>query len=659
MNPKDGPNQNPAKSQPSGAGIPLDQRGWLALVILLGITVGLYWPVLHYDYINFDDSQYASQNQIVQAGLTPQGMVWAFTTPVVSNWHPLTMISLMLDCDLLGDGPGGHHLVNLILHALNTGLVFLFLRQITGAYWRSLLVAAWFGWHPLHVESVAWISERKDVLSTFFWLLALWGYGFYAQGRSTATLNPRHFYVLTLVFTALGLMSKATLVTMPCVLLLLDYWPLNRWQPGQLKPLLREKVPFFILVAGFSVLTFVVQRQTGAMPTVAGFPMELRVRNAVFAYCRYLYKTFWPSDLTIYYPYPITGHWPLKYVAISLLVLFAISYWVRICSKRSPFLLTGWLWFLGTLVPVIGLVQVGNQAMADRYTYVPLIGIFIMVAWGVHALSESFKASRSLFIAGGLITALLCIATTRHELNYWQDTFTLFGRALAITKDNFVAYQSVADADLDQGDLEKAIANYKEAVRISPGSVSAQVDFGVAYLRLNRLDDAIGRFQEGVHLQPDNPTTHYNLGCGFLKKGMVDEAIAEFQKALELNPNYTEVPDMLAQANELKANPATEKEIQDWNNQAWELATNPDPAKRDGAKAVTLAESACQQTQYRLPVLAGTLAAAYAETGRFEAAVAMAQKACDLAAQTGETNVVSRNRELMKLYQTQQAYHGE
>ena len=659
MNPKDDSNtENPATSQPpAGAIRPLDHRVWLALFILLAVTVGLYWPVLHCDYINFDDPQYASQNQIVQAGLTPPGMVWAFTAPVASNWHPLTMISLMLDCDLLGDGPGGHHLVNLILHALNTGLVFLFLRQITGAYWRSLLVAAWFGWHPLHVESVAWISERKDVLSTFFWLLALWCYGLYAQGVNTTVLKPKHFYVLTLLFTALGLMSKAMLVTMPCVLLLLDYWPLNRWQPGQLKPLLREKVPFALLAAAFSIVTFIVQKQTGAMTWADIFPLEARVRNAVFAYGRYLLKTVWPSHLTIVYPYPITGHWQTRYVAVSLLVLVAISLWARISSKKSPFLLMGWWWFLVTLVPVIGLIQVGKQAMADRYTYVPLIGIFIMVAWGFQGLAAGRRVPQMLLIGASIATLPLCLAATRQELGYWKNTVTLFERAVAVEDDNYIAEQKLAHTYLEQGNNELAINHFKKAVSLDPRSVPCHVHLGVAYLRENRFDDALEEFQEGVRLDPDNAIIHLNLGEAFFNKGMADDAIAEFQKTLQLDPNNTDAPGLLARANDLKANQAAMKDVENLNNQAWDLATNSDPTKRDGTKAVALAESACQQTQYRIPVVVGTLAAAYAEAGRFNEAVVAAQKACDLAAETGETNVASRNRELIKLYQAHQAYH--
>ncbi len=657
MKPKHDPS-TPAKGKPLIASVPWDQRTWVALLILLVVTAALYWPVLQCDYIDFDDYQYAAQNEVVKAGLTWQGIAWAFITPVANNWHPLTMISLMLDCDLWGAGPWGHHFANLVLHVLNTGLVFLFLRQLTGAYWRSLFVAAWFGWHPLHVESVAWIAERKDVLSTFFWLLALWCYGLYAQTAGSDPRKSRRWYALSLVLTALGLMSKAMLVTMPCVLLLLDFWPLNRWQPERIKALAMEKLPFFIMVTASSIVTYIVQQNTGAVMTITDYPIAGRISNALISYCRYLFKTFWPTNLAIYYPHP--GEWPVQYGLAALLAICTVTgFAIWMARKGFAYWVTGWFWFLGTLVPVLGLVQVGTQAMADRYMYFPSIGVFIIISWGIHQLLETRRLPKGIYIASGITMAVLCLGKTEHELGNWKNTETIFAHAVAVTKTNCVAEEFLGKAYLQDGKSAAAVPLLTEAIRIDPKSSLAHMWLGVAYLQLTQLDTAEQRLHEAINLNPSNADAHFDLGMTYLKLNAADPAIAEFQETLRLKPNDPSTLKILAGVNALKSNQDAFKGSLDLNNQAWDLATNPDPAKRDGAKAVTLAESACEQTQYRLPILVGTLAAAYAEAGRFDEAVAMARKACDLATQTGETNLVSRNQELMKLYQTHQAYHGQ
>ena len=373
---------------------------WLIAVLLALVTIALYWPATSHDFVNYDDNFYVTSNVHVQNGLTLESLKWAFFNPVAANWHPLTLLSHMLDCQLFGLKPWGHHLTSVLLHAVNTVLVFLFLRRLTDAIWRSLLVAAVFGLHPLHVESVAWVAERKDVLSTCFGLLALIFYTRYVQCvtsdtcqvtgpkvipasvLSRVTHHPSLFYGLALFFFALGLMSKPMLVTWPFVMLLLDYWPLERFKPGCAWRLVGEKIPFFALAAVASVVTFVVQQHGGALGEGENLPFGARSGNALISYCRYLAKMFWPTDLAIFYPHP--GYWPLERVFFAGGLIVGISVLLYVKRRRYPFLLVGWLWFGGTLMPVIGLVQVGGQAMADRYTYIPSLGVLIVAIWGAY-----------------------------------------------------------------------------------------------------------------------------------------------------------------------------------------------------------------------------------------------------------------------------------
>jgi tetratricopeptide (TPR) repeat protein len=506
-------------------------------------TLALYWPVTHHDFINYDDPDYVAANVHVQNGLTLENFQWAFHS-VNSNWHPLTMLSHMLDCQLFGLQPWGHHLTSLLLHALNTALVFLLLRTLTGAVWRSLLVAALFGAHPLHVESVAWVAERKDVLSTFFGLLSLLFYARYAQAaeagkrRAWANLLSSNYW-LALVFFALGLMSKAMLVTWPFVMLLLDYWPLQRFKVQgsgfRVQRLVMEKIPFFALAATVSLVTYAVQNQQGAVVPIEILPPGARVGNALVSYCRYLGKLFWPTDLAAYYPYP--GYWPLAGVLLAGLFLCGISMLLFMKRRRHPYLLVGWLWFVGTLVPVIGLVQVGEQAMADRYTYIPSVGMFILTVWGVYELTRHWRHNATVLSLAAAAAMVLCIALTRQQLGYWQDSETLFRHALEVTQNNYIAHDSLGNAVLEKGQTEEAIRQFQEAILCKPDYAIAHNNLGKAFLNNGRTEEAVRQFQEAIQYKPDYAEAHNNLGAAFGEKGQIDEAIRQYQEAIRLNPN--------------------------------------------------------------------------------------------------------------------------
>lgn len=512
---------------------------WLPAALLGLMTIAIYWPATRHGFINYDDQAYVIDNVHVQAGLTLENLKWVFISPVDDNWHPITMLSHMLDCQLFGLNPWGHHLTNVVLHAVNTVLVFLLLRGLTGVVWRSVLVAALFGWHPVHVESVAWVAERKDVLSTCLGLLSLIFYSRYAQKRSGAVPQPASpDYVLAFFFLALGLMSKPMLVTWPFVMLLLDYWPMGRVQAGSLRWLVREKIPFFVLAAAAGVVTFVVQKQSGAMAMLNDLPLSTRVGNALISYCRYLGKLFWPTKLAVFYPQP--GHWPLAEVLLTggLLAGLTVLFWRQ--RLRHPFLPMGWLWFLGTLVPVIGLVQVGEQALADRYTYIPSLGVLIMATWGACELSRRWRHQVIGLSVAGSTALVLCVALTRQQLGYWQDDESLFRHALAVTENNHIALNNLGAAREKEGHIDEAIQQFQEAIRLKPDFAEARYNLGTALGKEGQGDEAIRQFQEAIHLKPDYADAHYNLGNALFKKGQGDEAIYQFQEAVRLEPDHAD-----------------------------------------------------------------------------------------------------------------------
>jgi tetratricopeptide (TPR) repeat protein len=635
---------------------------WRPLLVCLGLgvaTLATFWPVSRSAFIGLDDPDYVKKNPQVLQGLTWRSVGWAFTTGFASNWHPLTWISHMVDVQLFGLKPGWHHCTSLILHLANTLLLFLVLRCMTGAIWRSAIVAALFALHPLHVESVAWISERKDVLSTLFFFLTLFAYVKYVETKvqspkskvqspqppahaSHITSHTSLYYLLALVFFALGLMSKPMLVTLPFVLLILDYWPLRRVeiknQKSKIKnllPLVFEKLPFLALSVAASIVTFMVQRHGEAVVPVSDIPLDLRIENALVSYAVYLEKMVWPAGLAVYYPFSrdiapeVTASAAVSVLVLSLLALLQ---W-----RQRPHLAVGWLWYLGMLVPVIGLVQVGLQARADRYTYVPLIGIFIALVWEVGERTSGWRYGRSFGAAAGAAVIAVCLVLTARQLRFWRNSVTLFERTLALTTNNFVIHLDLGNTLLEQGELAGAEKEFAEAAGINPRYADAQYNWGTALAMQGKLDEAINHFRAALDLKPRSEDAHFLLGCALGMKGRVPEAIEEYRTSLALKPN----------------------QLGTLNNLVWILATNPDPQFRDGNEAVKLGERLCDLTKFKQPMFVGTLAAAYAEAGRFGDAIKASENAKSLAAAAGNKELVEKNMQLLELYRTGKPYRED
>jgi tetratricopeptide (TPR) repeat protein len=509
---------------------------FLVCLLLAGMVLLAYVQVKDHQFITFDDDMYVTQNPMVRAGLTWQGAEWAFTAMHSSNWHPLTWLSHMVDCQLYGLRPGGHHLSNVIFHLANTILLFLFFSRVTGALWPSALVAALFALHPLHVESVAWVSERKDVLSTFFWLATIWAYAWYAAAPSLGR------YLAVILAFALGLMAKPMLVTLPLVLLLLDYWPLGRLRglvPGAVPsgarqpssgsfkrlvwPLLGEKIPLLALAALSCLVTLVAQKLSGSVQSLTLLPLGTRLANALAAYVKYALKMFWPYPMSFFYPLAPVLWW--QAVAAGLLLL-ALSALLLYGARRHPYLAVGWLWYLGTLVPVIGLVQVGGQAMADRYTYIPFIGLFIIVAWGTFELTARWRHQGVALgaVSVGLLTA--CLLSTRVQATYWRNSESLFNHALEVTGDNYMAYHHLGMDLANRGKLEQAIAMYKKTLSLAPAYPSAYNNLAIVYARQGRLDEAVPLFKAAIQLAPNDATFYRNLALAYRQQGKISEAEA-------------------------------------------------------------------------------------------------------------------------------------
>jgi Flp pilus assembly protein TadD len=548
---------------------------------LVALTTVAYSGVGRLPLVPLDDQGYVYENPHVMAGLTAAGIRWALTTMDMANWHPLTWLSHMLDVQLFGLDAGYHHLTNLAIHALNTLLLFLLLARTTGALGRSACVAALFAVHPLHVESVAWVAERKDVLSTFFWLLTTGAYVWYARAPG------RWRYTAVVAGLALGLMSKPMLVTLPFVLLLLDVWPLGRVsfageqigdKGGAVRTarvqtalaLAREKIPLFVLAACSSVVTVLAQSRGGAVRPLELLPIGVRVATALTSYVMYLVKAVWPSRLAVFYPLDRSIHfWQ---VGGALAVLVAITWLAIGARRRQPYLLVGWLWYLGTLVPVIGFVQVGMQSMADRYTYVPLIGVFVMGVWGISDAVARWAGRRVALPAAAAVIVIACTVATRAQVTLWQDARTLWTHALAVTGDNELAHVAVGTLLGAEGRYAEAVPHFREAIRIAPDSATAHRDLGLALISMGRLDEAVehlsmavryqpsfvqaqhelgaalaglGRYGEAIphylealRLDPSQPATHWALGVALMTFGRADEAIAHYQEALRLRPDF-------------------------------------------------------------------------------------------------------------------------
>jgi tetratricopeptide (TPR) repeat protein len=506
-------------------------------------TFAVFLPVVHHDFVSYDDNLFVTENYRVQSGLSLRGAGWAFTTLSASNWFPLTWLSHMLDVELFGMDPGGHHLTNLLWHLANTVLLFLLLRSMTGALWRSFFAAALFGVHPLHVESVAWVAQRRDVLSTFFLLLTLLAYGWYVRSPGWKRYLP------VAVCLACGLMAKPMLVTLPFVLLLLDVWPLGRLGPaprpapdggGRVSPVscrraVAEKVPLAALAAAAAAVTVVAQARGGTVGTLEVHPLAIRLGNAVVSYTVYLVKTVWPRDLAVFYPHPGRGLEWWK-AAAALLFLLAVTAAVTAARRRRPYLAVGWFWYLGTLVPVIGLVQVGSQAMADRYTYVPLVGIFIMATWGMDELTGKIGLLRKPALAAAAAVLVGSIFLTKGQLKAWDNTGALFRHALENTEENYLAHYNYGWVLAWEGKRAEALQHFSEAVRIDPLYQMAHYNIGVLLALEGRLDAAEAHYRTALQLNSEHGEAHTNLADLLIKKGEIEEAIRHLQLAIKLNP---------------------------------------------------------------------------------------------------------------------------
>ena len=610
---------------------------WLVFGIsisLAAITWLVFGQTLRHDFVNVDDVDYLLKNAAVARGLTTEGAIWAFTHFHASNWHPVTWISHMLDCQFYGLDPGGHHLTSVLLHMATATLLFLVLRQMTAALWRSALVAAIFAIHPLRVESVAWVAERKDVLSGLFFVLTIGAYIRYAR-------RPRALgrYALVAILLALGLMCKPMLVTLPLVLLLLDYWPLNRvavfrhrgdntfqtW-----RRLFLEKVPLLALAAASCLATLFAQK--GAIQPFASISFPFRVANAFISYAAYLRQLFWPSNLAASYPFPV-GSIVVPGI-LSLILLAGISLGVFLLRRRHPYLVTGWLWYLIMLGPVIGIVQVGIQARADRYTYLPQIGLYLLLTWTVADLCAGWRHRRLVL---GILSIVILIAltfTARTQASYWQNSQVLWTHAVACTSDNAIAQTNLGQAFYEKGAIKEAVAHYQKALQIDPTQALAHSAIGLALLDMGRPDESVAHLLRALEINPRFADAHYNLGNTFLQIGRVNEALIHYNKALEINPH----------------------DIEALNNMAWVLATWPEAAIRDGTKAVEFAERADSFTRGESPVISATLAASYAEAGRLSDAVKTARRALQLATSQGNVTRANSIRAQIELYQSGAAF---
>ena len=642
---------------------------------LVAITWAVFGQTLTHDFVNFDDHVYVYENPLVVRGLSIEGIIGAFAHTHALNWHPLTTLSHMLDCQLYGLKAGGHHLTNIILHTISVLLLFLMLKQITGALWQSAFVAALFAIHPLHVESVAWIAERKDVLSAVFFMLTLAAYARYARAPST----PR--YLLVALLFACGLMSKPMLVTLPFVLLLLDYWPLGRLGGqksevgSRLRRLITEKVPLFALSALSCAATLLTQRQ-GPI-AIDQLPFLWRLNNSFVSYVIYIWQMLWPARLAVFYPHP-NDRLSLVEITVAIAFLVGVSLLVIYLRRTKPYLVTGWFWYLGMLVPVIGLVQVGEQAHADRYTYLPQIGLYIMIAWTVgdlHLASRS-RGHRALV---GVAAALVIVSLSGRaavQASYWKSSDTLWNHTLAVTGENDVAHNNLGFLSLRRGELDKAISEFQAALdtrsrntetHYNLGAALIQNNLGNAFARKQLWDEAIDHLQEAVRLRPDYADAYFNLGSVFFQQGRIDQAIAQWQKALAIRPTDAEAHRNLASALRKQGNVKgaiaeyeqalniTSEDRVALNNLAWILATSSDASMRDGARAVTLAVKAVQTSDGRDPNFLRTLAAARAEAGQFTEAVAIAEAAKALATTQNKPELASRLEDEITLYRARLA----
>ena len=614
----------------------LAAMGVSALLVLAVWTV--FGQTIHQGFV-YDDVLSVYENPMIIQGVTWEGILQLFThiDPSTHDWWPLTEITHMVDWQIYGGNAGGHHLTNVLLHLTTAILLFLLLEQMTGVLWRSAFVAAVFAIHPLRVESVAWVTERKDVLSGMFFMLTLWAY--IRHARSFPAPNPAvrfsKSFLPVLVFYAAGLMSKSMLVTLPFILLLLDYWPLQRWSilsRSTVTGLVVEKIPLLALTAASGVITLVAQRQT-ALQATQNIALPWRLGNAVVAYVDYIGQMIWPSGLVVLYPHP-GNRLSLWTIGGSLLLLSLISVAIIAAHRKRPYLLTGWLWYLIMLLPVIGVVPVGGgqMAQADRFTYLPQIGLYILVTWGAVDLVTSWRYSRTMLFGSAAVVLSGLIATAHVQTGYWKSEVSLWSHALSYTTGNCVAHNNLGNALADRGDLPEAIEHYKQALQMAPSYAEAHYNLGDALSEQGKMAESIQHYEAALECKPDYPKAHNNLGKALLHEGSVDGAITHFQRAMEISPGYSPP----------------------YNNLAWVLATHPNKSVRNGARAVDLAKRAADLSVDKDPLILDTLAAAYAEAGRFPEAVRTENQAIEAARARSKSSLVTTLEAHLELYQANQ-----
>jgi len=615
-------------------------RRWVSIsvcIFLAALTWIVFGQTLGHDFVNYDDPRYVYENTKITSGLSIASIGWAFTHIHSENWHPLTTISHMLDCQLYGLRAGGHHFTNVLLHTISVVLLFLVFKQMTGALLRSAFVATLFAIHPLHVESVAWVAERKDVLSGVFFMLTLLAYVHHVRAPSI-----RRYLTVALPFTA-GLMSKSMLVTLPFVLLLLDYWPFQRFAPKaevKLKPpplrlwdrqsvagqLILEKIPLVGLSAVSGIVTFLAQRH--ALGWTEQLPISSRATNALVTYVAYIWQMLWPVKLAVFYSHP-ENRLPAWGIILALAALIAISAAAFAVRKKRPYVITGWLWYLGMLVPVIGLVQVGWQGRADRYTYLPQIGLYIMGTWTVADWSASWRHQRE--ILGASAAIIIGVLSWRGwiQTTFWRDSETLFTHALAVTSNNDVAENNLGIVLLRKGKLDESISLLQAAVNLRPENAPAHDNLAKAFLQKGQVADAMIHYRKLLEIQPENVEARNIVGTVLIQQGRVREAIEQWQETLAIQPE--------------NGNAAS--------NLAWVFATCPEDSIRNGPQAVELAEKALRLSGEKIPMIFRILAAAYAESGLFTQAIETAQRGIELANHQGNPGLADELQSNIALYQ--------
>ncbi len=500
-----------------------------SLLLILGIVV-VFGSVASHDFLNYDDNIYVTANINVCRGLTWENMQWAFTAMEAGFWHPLTWLSLMSDYELYRLSAGGYHWTNVLFHIASSVLLFFTLYRMSGALWRSGFVAALFALHPLNVEPVAWVATRKDVLCTFFWMLTLWVYLKYTEKGGVL-----HYLLVAFVF-AMGLMSKPMASTLPFVMLLLDYWPLGRFRKISFLRLLVEKAPLIILAFIVMAITFIAEQKMGAVIPMEAFPLDARVFNAAVSYVTYIAKMFWPVNMAVFYPHP--GYWPPWQVIFSSSLLGIIFFIVLKLARRFPYLPVGWFWYVGTLIPVIGLIQIGSHAMADRYAYIPLIGLFIMISWGVADVVERWVALARLLSVVAIMIIIILASTAAIQVRHWENSIALFKHAVAVAVENHVTYYNLGIAYRERGNLTAAIKNFKRASQLRPDLANIQNNLGVALFEQGDLEEAMAAFGKAIQLQPDHAGAHNNIAMVLYRQNKFETAKDHFLTAIKLHPDY-------------------------------------------------------------------------------------------------------------------------